>query len=451
MQKLRRLPLAVAAALLVSATLAVSSSAAAPESWGALQEADGHGLAVALDGEQTALISVGGSDEATVYDQRRAGDGSVGAPVEVMTVAGADHCRPVEAASADGNLAVAVECQRTTDLEDPPTRLVELVWTGDDGWAWRVQPEGELGSLDWSPGGQFALFTSNSQYGRPHHLTSYHPDLGWRDLTRRERGLTGDTMIAAVDDSGDAVALRGAGFEDKPGYWFGGRLRIETYDAARRTWTTRVTRRYPDGGVHPTGLDLDGGRIAATVVESRSTGRLDSRDSRVVVLSGRPGDPRVWAPRRWSRQVVTSSAAITGQEVAVVAWQAVDRGRTARPRVATWVPRRPQPRVRSLAGATTLTDATVSGDTMDLAVSAGGRGVVAWVAHTRGARQSSVEVTSFQVGRDGHLRHPVAATWSQPVGATVAVTSGDTSSAVTIGRVIAQFYPAPETRFAVIG
>jgi hypothetical protein len=44
----------------------------------------------------------------------------------------------------------------------------------------------------------------------------------------------------------------------------------------------------------------------------------------------------------------------------------------------------------------------------------------------------------------------VGATWRQPVGASVAVTTGETSSAVTLGRLIADFYPAPETRFSVI-
>ena len=58
-----------------------------------------------------------------------------------------------------------MECQTKTGLEDPPTRLVELVWTGDDGWVWHVQPQGELGSVDYSPQGQYVVFTSNSQYG----------------------------------------------------------------------------------------------------------------------------------------------------------------------------------------------------------------------------------------------------------------------------------------------
>jgi len=166
---------------------------------------------------------------------------------------------------------VAVECQANTGLEDPPTTLAELVWTGDDGWVWHVQPEGELGSLDYSSHGRYVVFTTNSQYGRAHHVTSYHADLGWRDLTRRELGSTGDDLVAAINDAGSVVALRGAGFEDEPGYWFGGRLLVESYDATTGTWRQRFSRRYPDGGVDPAGIDLAAGRIVATLVRSRST------------------------------------------------------------------------------------------------------------------------------------------------------------------------------------
>ena len=295
-----------------ASTLATPSPAdAVDETWGPLQEADGFTLAVALDDGTTALVSVGGPDDATIYDQRRTATGTLGPTTEVTTVEGAGACRPVEAASALSNFAVAVECQVDTGLEDPPTRLVELVWTGDDGWVWKVQAEGELGSLDYSPEGQFAVFTSNSSYGRAHHVTSYHADLGWRDLTRRELGSTGDDLIAAISDTGKVVALRGAGFEDEPGYWFGGRLRIETYSARTGKWTQQLTRAYPDGGIDPKGIDLAAGRIVATVVESRSTGQLNGLADRVVVLSGKPSAPRSWSSPRWSRQVLTASASIT--------------------------------------------------------------------------------------------------------------------------------------------
>ena len=327
----RRLSVLCVLAVAALATLATWSPAdAVDEEWGPLQEAGGSTLAVALDDRTTALVSVGGPDEATIYDQRRTaatapwpqhrGDDRRRAP---------QSCRPVEAVTALGNFAVAVECQTKTGLEDPPTRLVELVWTGDDGWVWKVQPEGELGSLDYSPQGQFVVFTSNSQYGRPHHVTSYHADLGWRDLTRRELGSTGDDLVAAISDGGNVVTLRGAGFEDEPGYWFGGRLRIETYNATTRKWTQQFDRDYPDGGIDPSGIDLSAGRIVATVVESRSTGELNGLADRVVVLSGKPGDPRFWSSPRWSRQVLDRSAAITQPGVGVFAWQAVDDRRTA--------------------------------------------------------------------------------------------------------------------------
>ena len=62
-----------------------------------------------------------------------------------MTTSKTSHyCRPVEAVTALGNFAVAVECQAKTGLEDPPTRLVELVWTDDDGWVGYAPPSPTL-------------------------------------------------------------------------------------------------------------------------------------------------------------------------------------------------------------------------------------------------------------------------------------------------------------------
>ena len=70
----------------------------------------------------------------------------------------------------------------------------------------------------------------------------------------------GDTMVGAIADSGNVVALRGAGSEDEPGYWTGGRLRLETYRATTGRWTTELTRRYPDGGIRPGAIDVSAGR-----------------------------------------------------------------------------------------------------------------------------------------------------------------------------------------------
>ena len=162
----RRLSALFVIAVAASTLAAPSPADAVEEAWGPLQEADGFTLAVALDDGTTALVSVGGPDEATIYDQRRTAAGTLGPTTAVTTVEGASFCRPVEAVTALSNFAVAVECEVDTGLEDPPTRLVELVWTGDDGWVWKVQPEGELGSVDYSPEGQYAVFTSNSSYGR---------------------------------------------------------------------------------------------------------------------------------------------------------------------------------------------------------------------------------------------------------------------------------------------
>ena len=292
------------------------------------------------------------------------------------------------------------------------------------------------------------MFTSNSQYGRPHHVTSYHADLGWRDLTRRELGSTGDSIVAAVTDAGNLVTLRGAGSEDEPGYWFGGRLIIETYDDTAGTWTRRLTRQYPDGGIRPAAIDVAAGRIMATLVQSRSTGKLSGLADRVVVLSGKPDDPRSWSSG-WKRRVLTASASITQWGVGVAAWQAVDDRRTATPWFATWAPRHRQPSVNTQKGRTTLTDAAVSGRALDLSVGTDGRGALAWVRHPPGVDHSTVAATLFRVGRDGALRLQVRATWPQPVEATVDVTAGAGSTSLTLGLMDGPFFASPLTHYSV--
>src|SRR4051794_14234407 len=104
-------PSALAALTLAVSTLAATSPAgAAAPGWSPLQEATGSTLAVALDRETTALVSTGGPDDATVYEQRRTSAGTLGPVTPVMTVDHAEFCRPVEAVSALANFAVAVEC-----------------------------------------------------------------------------------------------------------------------------------------------------------------------------------------------------------------------------------------------------------------------------------------------------------------------------------------------------
>ncbi|MDT0186600.1 hypothetical protein Q9S36_41090 [Microbacterium sp. ARD31] len=444
---MRRLSYVLLVAAMVS-TL-VTPTAAVAADWTPLREVGDHALAVALDNETVALISIGGPDEATIHDQRVVA-GSEGPRTEVMTVEGAEDCRPVEAVTSLGNLAVAVECRQTTGFEDPPTRLVELVWTGDDGWVWRVQSEGALASLDYSPQGQYVLFATNSRYGRPHHLTSYHADLGWRDLRRPELGLGGDDLVAAVDDSGNVVTLRGSGFEDEPGYWFGGRMRIETYSDARGRWTVRHRLADPDGGIAPGRIDVADGRIVAAAVQSRSTGKLDGRAERVLLLSGTPRDPRSWSPSRWSRDVREVSAGITQASAGVATWLTVGDRRSVRPWLATWAPTRRQPSVTRLGGASALDESVVPGDTLDLSVAADGHGVVARTAQQRGAETATVTATSFDLGARGRLREPSDAVWTQPAGTTVAVTAGTDAASITIGRMTSYFLASPLVQYAVL-
>ncbi|WP_322921406.1 hypothetical protein [Nocardioides renjunii] len=437
----------VAASLVTPSPGAV---AAVEDAWRPLQDAGGATVAVALEDGTTALLSVGGPDDATIFDQRRTADGTLLPPTLVASVERAKSCRPAEAVTARGSFAVAVECRTKTGEDDPPATLVELVWTQDDGWVTRVEPEAELGSLDYSAGGQYVAFATNSEYGEPHHVTSYHPDLGWRDLTRDELGLTGDDIVAAISDSGNVVAVRGAGFEDEPGYWFGGRLVVETYDDAAGTWTRRLDRSHPDGGIDPLAVDLVGRRFTATIVRSRSTGELDGLDDRVVVLSGRPGDPRSSSASRWSRWVLTGSAATTRAGVAVASWHAVDRRGTAKPWLATWAPKRPRPSVTDLRWRTTLTDGAIFGRAMDVSVSANGRGALAYVRHPREDSSWTVAGESFRVARDGRLTDRVPATWARPADTIVTSVASARTASITLGGMVGSEFPTLETSYSTL-
>ena len=80
------------ATLLAASSPGSSPSAAEPAGapsaggWSALQDAGGSTLAVALADGSTTLVSVGGPDEATIYDQRRTAAGVVGPPTAITTV-----------------------------------------------------------------------------------------------------------------------------------------------------------------------------------------------------------------------------------------------------------------------------------------------------------------------------------------------------------------------------
>ncbi len=245
------------------------------------------------------------------------------------------------------------------------------------------------------------------------------------------------------------MTLRGAGFEDEPGYWFGGRLSIETYDDATGEWKQPLSRNYPDGGIDPAGIDVAAGRIIATVVRSRSTGELDGRADKVVVLSGKPDHPRFWSSARWSHQVLSASAAITRSGVGVLAWQSVGDRRTARSWFATWARDREGPSVHDLKWRTTLTDAAEYGQALDLSVNANGHGVIAGVRHRRGVDHSTIAATVFRIGPDGAVRRQIDETWQQPVDTTVDVTASAGSASITLGRMAGPFFPSPLTQYSV--
>ena len=174
---------------------------------------------------------------------------------------------------------------------------------------------------------------------------------------RRELGSTGDELIAAVSDTGDVVALRGAGFEDEPGYWFGGLLRHRDLQSTRRGSgrgdstgsTPTVASTQPASTFRADTSRRPSSRRARPVSSTASPGR-------VVLLSGSTSKPRLWSPPRWSRQCppppprrsrVLASASS--------AWQAVDEGKTAKSWFSTWAPDRAKPVVHDLGWPTSLT------------------------------------------------------------------------------------------------
>ena len=82
----RRLAALCVAAAAASILVVLSPAEATEGEWSPLQEAGGSTLAVALDSQSTALVSVGGPDEATIYDQRRNADGTLGPVISSITL-----------------------------------------------------------------------------------------------------------------------------------------------------------------------------------------------------------------------------------------------------------------------------------------------------------------------------------------------------------------------------
>ena len=330
--------------------------------------------------------------------------------------------------------------------------LAELVWTGDDGWVWRVQGDAVLGSVDYSPAGQYAVFATNSEYGRPHHVTSYHADLGWRDLTRRERGrpTIGD-IVAAIDDSGDVVAIRGAGSEDEPGYWIGGRLRVETYDDAAGDVDAAPHPELPGRRHRPEGhrrrrraLLGHAGRVAL----DRQAGRSRQPDR---PADGEAQQPAIVDLSAVETPVVTATAAITGDGVGAASWQAV--GRRPHRQVA----------VRDVdAGASPAVGARAAGphhphrrDGLRRHHGPGRQ------RQRPGRHRLGPPPTWGRPGVGRRARRSAsgatagwATRWTRPGGSRSVRRSPSPPArprpAVTLGRLIADFYPAPETRFSVI-
>ena len=185
----------------------------------------------------------------------------------------------------------------------PAARLAELVWTGDDGWVSRIQARHRLSSIDFSPGGQYVVFASDSEYGAAHHLSSYHADLGWEEHNRREVSSASRSSPPSPT-AAKVVAMRTAGFEDEPGAWFGGVVQLLRYDAVAGRWGKTFTDRFPSGGAQPVGFDVAKGRLFAAYVRSKSTGRLNGKADRLVLLRGQMDGPR---RSRWATGLEMSS------------------------------------------------------------------------------------------------------------------------------------------------
>jgi hypothetical protein len=86
---------------------------------------------------------------------------------------------------------------------------------------------------------------------------------------------------------------------------------------------------------------------------------------------------------------------------------------------------------------------------MDLSISAGGHGAIAYVRHRPGVGRATVGVASFRVGGDGGLRRQVDETWQQPVTTTVDVTASATSASVTLGRMAGPFVASSRTWYSL--
>ncbi len=385
--------------------------AAADGGWGDLEATDGTDHVAVLEDGTTVLLSTGGSRDQVVFEQRRAPDGDLGPRTVVTSFDHGAQCAVGDVDVQASTVAFGVDCVVRTGEDEPPGIAGEFIWTEATGWVRESHRKSEVSSVDVSPDGGHAVFTTYVQYaGTPHHVTTWSAADGMVDHERPQRGLWGDDFVAGVGDGGRVTVLCTAGFEDEPGYWGFGRLVLERLDPETGEWSMGRIHRYESQGIR--GVDLDvaaDGSVTGSFLRFRSTagGWPDAPDTSVWMIRQQGGTPTTLVPvSEPSRDVFVAESGVTAAGVGVVAWQQGGQQRALSTRRTHWLPDAAEPAHARQLERGLHTEAVAAGFGLSLAVGGDGHTVLGWVTRDDSGTTATTWASAARAPRpdDAHSR-----------------------------------------------
>jgi hypothetical protein len=402
------------------------------DGWSEPRAITGPGKPVVLDDGSTIFISVGGPRDGHVFAQRQREDGTRGPRTEIGALF---HDCVVSGADAEGMTAAAgVTCYRGG--EDPVPWTLALVRRGS-GWKQQVLRDAEVVSVDVAPAGFYAVVGTASSFGNGGHTLRWHRGDGFSDL----RPPTHDPYsadVSAVGDRGQLAVLAVDGFEDEPGFFTDGYLRLLRRSERNQTWRMVYQRDLDDRGLSDARIELDRrGRLFGAYTRSLSTGGRWPREDRSVWLVSQSAniEPRLTKASADVQDVLSLQVGQTTRGTGTAAWQLLTHDR----RVITVFANRQRTgeTLRVRMGVGTPTRAVRAGYGLSLDTAGTNKSILSWVAHRQGSGYSVVSSRLFayvhRPTTQAALRRGL--TVLAPMSATVAVARGSGGdAALAIGR-----------------
>ncbi len=428
---MRRLPavIAVGAAVIVAtpASSATPSRAALAGAWTAptLVVRTQH-VAILADGT-TVLFSIGGSKGDKVFERRRTTDGTISAKTLIRVVTGAERCSVGATDVQRDVIAVAVHCYKRDGFEDPPPWSAALVWSAKSGWKSRALPERSVSSLDISPNGRHVAFVGSAFYRDDYRILTWSQNGGFTTVTYPQRLLA--NLIACIGNQGQLAGLSTVSFEDEPGFFIAGKLRLIRYSSAEKTWRPEFVRTYSRAGALGSEMDMAAdGSVIAAIVHSTSDGGTEPKNRRVKLLrSAADGTRSMTSVGPWDNEVLTPRLGVSAAGDGVATWQQ-GTGPQQTTYVATWPNTSSAPLSAINLGTTQRFDETTEDRRTALSIAGTGLASLAWFTVEGGV--GTTHVVAFDAADPGDLAAS-ASTFESEAAGWVA-TSASSEVAVTL-------------------